>query len=153
MKYEFEAIIQKHEGKDATYIEIPFDVEKEFNAKRVKVKAKFDGFEYRGSIVKMGLPCYMIGLTKEVRKNIGKEPGDTILVEIEKDEEVREIELPNDFKNELEKNKKALEFYNLLSYSGKRKYFQWITSAKKAETRDKRIHEAVIKLEENIKIK
>jgi hypothetical protein len=57
----------------------------------------------------------MIGLTKEVRKNIGKEQGDTILVEKEKekDEEVREIELPNDFKSELEKNKKALEFYDL----------------------------------------
>lgn len=153
MSYKFEAIIQKHEEKDATYIEIPFDVEKEFNAKRVKVKAKFDGFEYRGSIVKMGLPCYMIGLTKEVRKNIGKEAGDTIFVEIEKDEEVREVELPDDFKNELEKNEKALEFYNSLPYYGKHKYFQWITSAKKAETREKRIYEAIIKLEENIKIK
>lgn len=152
MSYKFEAIIQKHEGKDAAYIEIPFDVEKEFKAKRVKVKAMFDGFKYRGSIVKMGLPCYMIGLTKEVRKNIGKEVGDTIFVEIEKDEDIREIELPDDFKNELEKNEEALEFYNSLSYSVKRKYFQWITSAKKAETREKRIQEALIKLEENTKI-
>lgn len=153
MSYKFEATIQKHDRKDATYIEIPFDVEKEFKAKRVKVKAKFDGFEYRGSIVKMGLPCYMIGLTKEVRKNIGKEAGDAVFVEIEKDEEIREIELPNDFKDGLEKNEKALEFYNSLSYSCKRKYLQLITSAKKIETREKRIHEAVIKLEEKIKIK
>ena len=39
MTYKFEAIIQQVENKDATFIEIPFDVEKEFGAKRVKVKA------------------------------------------------------------------------------------------------------------------
>ena len=41
-KYSFEAVIKKIEGKDATYIEVPIDIEKEFDAKRVKVKAKFD---------------------------------------------------------------------------------------------------------------
>ena len=39
MTYKFEAIIQQVENKDATFIEIPFDVEKEFGAKRVKIKA------------------------------------------------------------------------------------------------------------------
>lgn len=152
MKYTFEAMIQKHPEKDATYIEIPFDVEKEFGAKRVKVVASFDGIEYRGSIVKMGLPCYMIGLTKEIRNKLGKEAGDSIVVEVKKDEEVREIVLPEDVKKELVQNKEALEFYESLSYSGKRKYYQWITSAKKAETREKRIHEAVEKLQNKVKL-
>lgn len=152
MKHKFEAIIQKATDNNATYIEIPFDVEKEFGAKRVKVKAKFDGYDYRGSIVRMGLPCYMIGLTKEVRDNIGKEVGDTITVEIEKDEEVRIVELPEDFKNAINENIEAKDFYESLSYSAKRKYVQWITSAKKVETREKRINEAVVKLENKQKI-
>lgn len=152
MSHNFEAIIKKIPDKDATYIEIPFDVEKEFGAKRVKVKAKFNGVEYRGSIVKMGLDCHMIGITKAIRKEMGKDVGDSIFVEIEKDEEVREIDLPMDFKDELEKNDEALKFYNSLSYSAKRKYYQWITSAKKEETRQKRIVEAVLKLESNIKL-
>lgn len=152
MSYKFEAIIKQHEGKDATYIEVPFDVEKEFNAKRVKVKAHFDGVEYRGSIVKMGSPCYMIGLTKDMRKQIGKEAGDSVFVEVEEDEDVRVIELPEDFKEAIDENTDAKEFYDSLSYSAQRKYFQWITSAKKAETREKRIVEAVIKLENKIKI-
>ncbi|MDZ5253999.1 YdeI/OmpD-associated family protein [Clostridium sp. LIBA-8841] len=152
MVYKFEAVIKKHDGKDATFIEIPFDVEETFGSKRVKVKAKFDGFEYRGSIVKMGLPCYMIGITKAIRKEIGKEAGDSIIVEVEKDEEERVVELPEDFKLALDKNKVAKDFYESLSYSVKRKYVQWVTSAKKIETREKRINEAVIKLENNIKI-
>lgn len=151
-RYIFEAEIKKHEGKDATYIEVPIYVEKEFGAKRIKIKAKFDGVEYRGSIVKMGLPCYMIGITKEIRSKIGKTYGDIISVELERDEEERIIELPIEFKEKLVQNSDAYKFYESLSYSQKRKYFQWITSAKKEETKIKRIEEAIKKLENSIKL-
>lgn len=146
MEKVFKAVIKKVEDKDAAYIEIPFDVEKVFGAKRVKVIAHFDEVEYRGSIVRMGLPCYMIGITKEVRKKIRKEPGDTIAVRVKKDEEVRKIILPDDFKKALEKDDEALKFYEGLSYSAKRKYFQWITGAKREETKQKRMLEAILKL-------
>lgn len=152
MIYKFEAVIRKVPDKDAAFIEIPFDVEKEFGAKRVKVKVKFDDIDYRGSIVRMGQECYMIGITKEIRSQMGKGPGDSIFVQVEKDEEIREIELPEDFKNELYQNEEALKFYNSLSYSTKRKYFQWITSAKKEETRRKRITDAILKLQTNTKL-
>lgn len=150
--YYFEAEIKKHEDKDATYIEVPIDIEKEFGAKRVKVKAKFDNVDYRGSIVKMGLPCYMLGITKEIRNKIGKTYGDILRVELQKDEEDRIIELPKEFKEKLLENEKASKFYGSLSYSNQRKYYQWITSAKKEETKIKRIEEAIKKLEDNIRL-
>ena len=43
----------------------------------------------------------------------------------------------------MEENPEAKGFYESLSYSGKRKYVNWINSAKKAETREKRIVEAI----------
>ena len=55
---------------------------------RVKVHATFDGESYDGSIVNMGVKdtdgkvCYIIGITKAVRKFIGKSFGDTIAVTI-----------------------------------------------------------------------
>ena len=152
MTYKFEAIIQQVENKDATFIEIPFDVEKEFGAKRVKVKDKFDNVDYRGSIVRMGMPCFMIGLTKEIRKKIGKGIGDTVSVEIEKDEEERIVEIPIEFESMLNKNNNAKEFYESLSYSQKKKYITWITSAKKEETKIKRMNEALLKLEGKVKL-
>ena len=152
MSYKFEAVIKKVPDKDAAFIEIPFDVEKELGAKRVKVKVKFDNIDYRGSIVRMGKECYMIGITKDIRNQMGKGTCDKIFVQVEKDEDVREVELPQDIKNELDRNEKALKFYNSLSYSAKRKYFQWITSAKKEETRRKRISDAILKLESNTKL-
>lgn len=52
---------------------------------RVKVVATFDGVEYRGSLVKMGTPCHIIGITKAIRSLIGKQPGDTVSVTLKVD--------------------------------------------------------------------
>lgn len=153
MSYQFEAIIKKHENMDAAFIEIPFDVEKEFGAKRVKVKAYFDDVEYRGSIVRMGSPCHILGITKAIRNKIGKDAGDTVIVRIEKDDEERVIELPEDMQVLLKENKRAQQFFESLSYSNKRAYYQWITSAKKADTRERRIKQALEKLEQGLKLK
>ncbi|MBY6757804.1 DUF1905 domain-containing protein [Clostridium botulinum] len=150
--YTFEAEIKKIEGKDATYVEIPFDVEKEFAAKRVKVLVKFENEQYRGSIVNMGLSCYIIGITKEIRNKIDRTYGDIIKVELQKDEEERIVIVPEEFKVKLSNNKIANDFYESLSYSQKRKYIQWITSAKKEETKVKRMKEAIVILENKIKI-
>ncbi|MBN3348157.1 antitermination protein NusB [Clostridium botulinum] len=150
--YTFQAEIKKIEGKDATYVEIPFDVEKEFAAKRVKVLVKFENEEYRGSIVNMGLSCYIIGITKEIRNKIDRTYGDTIKVELQKDEEERIVIVPEEFKVKLSNNKIANDFYESLSYSQKHKYIQWITSAKKEETKVKRMKEVIVKLENKIKI-
>lgn len=148
----FEAEIKQVEGKDASYIEIPFDVEAVYGSKRVKVKATFDDHPYRGSIVKMGLPCYMIGITKEIRKAIGKTFGDIIEVSIEKDEEERSVEIPEDFQGKVNGNEEAKAFWNTLSFSMKRKYITWITSAKKEETRKNRVEAAVEKLRNKEKL-
>lgn len=149
---QFTAVIKKVEDVDGAFVEIPFDVEGVFGAKRVKVKAWFDGTEYRGSIVKMG-GCYVIGMTQALRKAIGKGTGDTVEVKVEKDEEERTVELPEDLGTALEKNPRAKEFYEKLSYTHKKEYVQWIESAKKAETRSTRVEKAVEMLIQNKKTK
>lgn len=78
--YEFEAEIKKVPDIDGAYIEIPFDVKAEFGKGRVPVHATFDGMPYDGSVVRMGTPCHIIGIRKEIRAKIGKQPGDTIKV-------------------------------------------------------------------------
>ncbi|MFZ5965714.1 MAG: YdeI/OmpD-associated family protein [Bacillota bacterium] len=152
MKQKFTGEIKKHVSIDGAYVEIPFDVEAVFGAKRVKVKASFDGAAYRGSIVRMG-GCYMIGITQQLRKTIGKNPGDIVEVEVERDEEERVIEVPGDFKRLLEQNSDAKAFFDKLSYSHKREYVQWITGAKKAETRASRIEKAISMLLDNKRLK
>lgn len=78
--YEFDAEIKKVPDIDGAYVEIPFDVKEEFGKGRVPVTATFDGVEYEGSLVKMKTPCHIIGIRKEIRAKINKQPGDMIKV-------------------------------------------------------------------------
>ncbi|MDR7870877.1 MAG: DUF1905 domain-containing protein [Tissierellaceae bacterium] len=78
--YEFEAEIKKVPDIDGAYVEIPFDVKEEFGKRRVPVTATFDGEVYEGSLVKMKTPCHIIGIRKDIRAKIGKQPGDVIKV-------------------------------------------------------------------------
>jgi hypothetical protein len=147
MVQAFTAVIQQQEGINGAYVIPPFDVKEVFGAKRVKVKATFDGAEYRGSLVSMG-GCYMLGMTQEIRSKIGKSFGDEVQVTIEKDEEERTIEVPDDLMEALKANEKAHSFFEKLSFTGKKEYVNWINDAKKAETRHTRIGKAIEQLAE-----
>jgi hypothetical protein len=82
-KFEFDAELKKVPDIDGAYIEIPFDVKEAFGKGRVPVNATFDGVLYQGSLVRMGTPGHILGVRKDIRKQIGKQPGDIIHVTIE----------------------------------------------------------------------
>ncbi len=80
--YEFDAVIKKVPDIDGAYVEFPFDVRAEFGKGRVKVTATFDGVVYDGSLVRMQTPCHIIGIRKDIRAKIAKQPGDTVAVTV-----------------------------------------------------------------------
>lgn len=150
--YKFNAEIKKHPSIDATFIEFPYDVKEEFGVKgQVKVIATFDGYEYRGSLAKMGHHCHMLGITQKIRKEIGKGPGDTVGVILRKDDQERVINLPEELEIALTQNPKAKQFFDTLSYTNKKEYVQWISSAKKQETKEARLQKAIEMLLNNVK--
>lgn len=77
---EFDAIILQNDNMDVAYVEVPFDIKALFGKGRLKVHATFDGVPYDGLMVKMGTPCYIIGIRKDIRKQIGKSFGDKVHV-------------------------------------------------------------------------
>ncbi|CDW60353.1 CSD and DUF1905 domain containing protein [Trichuris trichiura] len=85
-EYKFDSKIYASEvGKGGAYVIFPYDVREEFGKGRVKVHATFDGVDYDGSIVNMGVKnedgsiCYILGIRKDIRKEIGKDIGDVVL--------------------------------------------------------------------------
>jgi len=86
IKQEFTAVIKKVPDIDGAYVEIPFDVKAVVGKGRVKVHATFDGEPYDGSLVRMGTPCHIIGIRKDIRAKIGKQAGDTVHVTVEERE-------------------------------------------------------------------
>lgn len=77
-RYEFDAEIKKVPDIDGAYVEFPYDVREEFGKGRVKVHATFDGEPYDGSLVRMGTPGHILGMRKDIRAKIGKQPGDMV---------------------------------------------------------------------------
>jgi hypothetical protein len=149
----FDAVLENNDpGMDTAFVSIPFDVEKIYGTKgHVKVKAWFDGHPYRGILANMGSSCHVIGVRKDIRMKMSKKIGDTIKVELELDTEERVVEIPKDLKNSFAKSPEAEKFFNSLSYTNRKEYANWITSAKKNETREKRLAETIQKLSQGKK--
>ena len=83
-RYEYDAVIHEMPESGGAYVVFPWDFRSEFGRGRVKVHAAFDGVPYEGSIVNMGLKhadgtvCYLIGMRKSIRVQLGKGEGDTV---------------------------------------------------------------------------
>ena len=87
-EYKFDSKIYASEvGKGGAYVIFPYDVREEFGKGRVKVRATFDGVDYDGSIVNMGVKnedgsiCYILG--KDIRKEIVKDIGDVVEIVVQ----------------------------------------------------------------------
>ena len=86
--YHFKAKIHTVPQKGGAYIVFPYDIRKEFGRGRVKVHVTFDGIAYDGSIVNMGLKnpdgsiCYIIGMLKSIREQLGKSEGGEVDVTV-----------------------------------------------------------------------
>ena len=141
----FSAIIKSvnPDGTGGAFVDLPFDVEKTFNKKRVKIVATFDGVSYRGSLVRYGGPDYFLLIRKDIRAQIGKEAGDMVEVTIIEDTAPRIVEVPKDFQSLLDANSNEKKFFENLSYTHKKEYVNWIIGAKRPETREQRMNKAI----------
>jgi len=149
-KYQFHATIQPGIGGGAGIV-FPYDVEREFGTKaKVPVKSTLDGVPYSGSLSKCGPSGHMLGVLKAIRQQIGKAPGDTIEVILWRDEEVRTVDVPAEFKS-LMKKQGLLAGFEKLSYTHRKEYCRWITEAKKEETRQMRLGKSIEMLKAGVK--
>lgn len=144
----FSAELIKTPDMDATYVIVPFDVEKTFGKKgHVKVKTTIDGVPYRGMIAKMekNKPHLLI-VTQAIRKQINKTPGETVKITIAVDTEERIVTIPEELEKLLTKNKKAKTFFDSLSFTNRKEYARWIETAKRLETKENRLKLTLEKL-------
>jgi uncharacterized protein YdeI (YjbR/CyaY-like superfamily) len=101
------------------------------------VLATFDGVAYRGSVVRRG-GHPLIGVRKEIRSSIAKGPGDRVTVTLERDEDVRVVDLPFELASALETNKAARSAFQALSFTHQREHALYVSAAKQEETRRRR---------------
>lgn len=147
---KFRAQLQAH-GKTATGIEVPAEIVDGLAAgKKPKVCVTLNGHTYRSSIAVMG-GKYMLGVSAENRAAAQVKAGDEVAVALELDHEVREVNVPLDLAEALTQDHQADQFFAGLSYSNRLRHVLAIEQAKTAETRERRIAQAVAKLHEGHK--
>lgn len=84
--FEFDAVLHEIKDKGGAYVIFPWNIREVFGKGRVRVRVEFDSVPYEGSIVNMGIKdsegnvCYIIGVLKSIRRQLGKKDGDTIHV-------------------------------------------------------------------------
>ncbi|UWX59753.1 YdeI/OmpD-associated family protein [Chryseobacterium oranimense] len=139
-KIEFTGIIKQNGSMNAAFVEFPFSTEDLFGKKgQVKIKALFDNkVEYRGSLAKMKSDCHILGLTQDIRKQLGKTFGDEVLVSLIEDKEERTVDIAEDIAIVFNENPDAKNLFDAMSYTHRKEYIRWIEEAKKPETRENR---------------
>jgi uncharacterized protein YdeI (YjbR/CyaY-like superfamily) len=91
---------------------------------------------------------FLIPVSAENRKSAGLAAGDEVDVDIEVDTEPREVTVPPDFAEALDRQPDARRSFDGLSYSHKLRHVLSIEDAKTVETRQRRIDKAVGNLRE-----
>ena len=111
-----------------------------------KIQAMIAGTPYRGSLMPMGDGTYCLGVLKSIQEAAGVGQGDRITVLLELDTAPRTVEPPADLARVLAKDKKAAAAWEQLSFTNRKELAVALTSAKKPETRERRLKAAVEKL-------
>lgn len=143
----FRATIEQG-GKTATGIRVPEEVVARLGAgKRPAVRVTIKGHTYRSTVASMG-GVFMVGVSAENRVGAGVAAGDKVDVDIELDTVPREVTVPPDFANALQRDKAAKQTFDGLSYSNKQWHVVSIEGAKSAETRQRRIAKSIGMLRE-----
>jgi hypothetical protein len=135
-------------GKTATGFRIPADVVEALGkGKRPPVLVTIGGHTYRSTVAAYG-DVFMLPLSAENRAAAGVAAGDEVDVEVELDTAPREVAVPADFAEALDREPAARRFFDGLSYSQQRWFVLGIEDAKTEATRQRRITKAVAQLAE-----
>jgi hypothetical protein len=128
------------------YAEIPFDVEQAFGERQPQVKATIEGESFVTRLVRMGKPCHIVGVPKDIRVRTGRNYGDRVTITVVPDSTPRVITVPPDLARALKTEKAARAFFDQLSYTHRKEYVRWIEDARKDETRTARVARTVAML-------
>ncbi len=116
-------------------------------SKRPAVRVTIKDYSYRSTIGSMG-GKFMLPVSAEVREKAKVAPGDEVNVEIELDTAPRDVNVPPDLSDALNRDAKAKRYFEGLSYSNKRRFVMPIEQAKTTGTRQRRIAKTVNTLRE-----
>lgn len=123
-------------------VPIAFDPAAVFGKVRAPVKVTINGYTFHSTIARMGGQTF-IPLRKSNRDAASVKGGDRVKVKIEFDPVERTVEVPADLAKALKADPSVWRAWQELSYTHRREGVESVLSAKKTETRARRVAKVV----------
>jgi hypothetical protein len=105
-----------------------------------------DGVSFASSTMATGRGGVCVGVHKATRQAAAVNIGEAVNVEIARDTRPRELEMPKDLVAALASDGAAEAAFERLSFTHRREYVEWVSSAKRGETRARRIAQTLERL-------
>jgi len=140
MEQSFQAIVQKEGSR--VFLLLPFDPNQRWGEKeRHNVHGTINGVRIRGPLAVDG-DAYYLALGPAWRRDSGIDAGMTVTVQLEA-EGPQVAAMAEDLTDAFTAAPAALTFFHALPTFYQKNYMRWVESAKRPETRTKRIAEMI----------
>ncbi|HKV68115.1 MAG TPA: YdeI/OmpD-associated family protein [Gaiellales bacterium] len=142
--HRFEAVLGADAG-DLPAVVLPADVAAAMGGRaRIPVAGTINGVAFRGSTMPMGDGRHCVGFRKGIRSQAGGvEIGDSVVIEIGRDDAPRTVAVPPDLAAALAAEPGIRAAFDAMSYTHRREWVEAVEAAKRPETRARRIAQAV----------
>jgi len=142
--HRFEAVLGVDAG-DLPAVVVPADVAAAMGGRaRIPVAGTINGVPFRGSTMPMGDGRHCVGFRKDVRARAGGvEGGDTVAIEIGRDDAPRTVAVPDDLSAALAADPAVRAAFDAMSYTHRKEWAAAVADAKRPETRARRIDQAL----------
>ncbi|SEA60947.1 YdeI/OmpD-associated family protein [Pedobacter hartonius] len=153
----FEAEIERYEkmGEKTgwTFVFVSADIAQQIKPgckKSYRVKGRLDAVEIRGlALTPIGEGNFIIALKASLRKQLKKEEGALLRIELEEDKDFK-IEMPADLELCLLEERHNMESFMKLPKSHQNYYINWLNTAKTEPTRIKRLSQIVTAMDKQM---
>jgi Bacteriocin-protection, YdeI or OmpD-Associated/Domain of unknown function (DUF1905) len=122
------------------FVVLPVDVLTRLGGRgRLRVRGRLNGVEFASSTMAMGGGCSCLGVHKVTRQAAAVDIADTVEIDVEADTAPRTLELPAELAAAFAEEPAARSAFDRWSFTRRREHIEGITSAKRVETRARRI--------------
>jgi hypothetical protein len=142
--HRFDAVLGAGAG-DLPAVVLPADVATAIGGRaRIPVAGTINGVPFRGSTMPMGDGRHCVGFRKDTRAQAGGvETGDAVTIEIARDDAPRTVDVPADLADALDADPAVRAAFDAMSYTHRKEWVVAVTDAKRPQTRERRIAQAV----------
>jgi hypothetical protein len=141
----FEGVLEAAGGGGCA-VELPADVISALGGTRVRVNGTLNGVAFSSNTMPIGGGRACLGVHKATREAAGATFGHRVIVEMERDDAPRQLEIPPELAAALGADEAAQNSFDRLAFSHRREFATFVGEAKRPETRARRVAETLRQL-------